>query len=240
VNMALARAGNLLYRWAPELYRPFYFMYKARSDALERAWMRSNIKEGMTVIDLGANIGTSALFMSDLVGPSGAVYAFEPDPRNFSMLLRATRDKENVQPRRAAVGATPGTTHLYLSPDLNVDHHSYDDGSGRQGIPVTMCRLDDVLVDCATVDFIKSDIQGFETFALRGATDVLVRNRNIKLLLEFWPWGLRRAGSSGDELLTLLSDLEFSVTPIAQQSLPLDPEENKHWYTNIVAMRTSP
>lgn len=44
--------------------------------------------EGMTMVDLGANIGYYTLLASRLVGRSGRVYAFEPDPENHQYLLR--------------------------------------------------------------------------------------------------------------------------------------------------------
>ena len=55
------------------------------------------------------------------------------------------------------------------------------------------------------------DIQGFELHALRGAKRVLTDNPNIKLLLEFWPYGMRAAGSSPEALLALLKHYGFTI-----------------------------
>ena len=40
---------------------------------------------------------------------------------------------------------------------------------------------------------------------------VLQENRDVKLLLEFWPFGLKQAGASADELLSFLEDHSFSL-----------------------------
>jgi hypothetical protein len=61
--------------------------------------------------------------------------------------------------------------------------------------------LDDYFEPKAGVDLIKLDIQGYELHALRGAKRVLSDNPAIKLLVEFWPFGLRTAGSSPEVLL---------------------------------------
>ena len=40
--------------------------------------LKQKIKEGMTVVDIGANIGAHTILCSKLVGESGKVIAFEP------------------------------------------------------------------------------------------------------------------------------------------------------------------
>src|SRR5690348_7565067 len=46
------------------------------------------LKEGMAVVDVGANLGYYALLAARLVGESGKVYAFEPDPTNYALLTK--------------------------------------------------------------------------------------------------------------------------------------------------------
>ncbi len=233
----LFKIGNVFYRYTPALYRAAYTLYKAHSDRAERQLIRSYLHPGMTVLDLGANIGTSASFLADLVGPTGKVYAFEPAPSNFAMLSNALSSRSNIELIRAAVGEHTGTLTLHLSDDLNVDHHAYDAGEGRTRCQVAVYRLDDFIAEGTRVDFIKSDIQGFELHALRGAKRVLTENRNIRLLLEFWPFGLRRAGTSPDALLGFLGDLGFRCRVVAagidKQPFEVGDEE----YVNLFAAR---
>lgn len=52
------------------------------------ALMMRAIKPGDFVIDVGANVGIFTVLMAKLVGDTGMVYAFEPDPDNFTQLVR--------------------------------------------------------------------------------------------------------------------------------------------------------
>ncbi len=54
-------------------------------------WLRGVVKPGMTVIDVGANVGQMTLEMAHLVGPQGKVYAIEPAPGNVRILREHVR-----------------------------------------------------------------------------------------------------------------------------------------------------
>lgn len=51
-------------------------------------WLREVVKPGMTVVDIGANVGQMTLEMAELVGPAGRVIAIEPGPGNLALLRR--------------------------------------------------------------------------------------------------------------------------------------------------------
>jgi len=104
------------------------------SETKELQLLRSIIKEGDTVIDVGANIGFYTLLFRSIVGKKGRVIAFEPEPKNFSLLKKTidTNKFENVITYQIAVGSKNSIVKLLLSEDSgqhqisNVGHIDVD------------------------------------------------------------------------------------------------------------------
>ena len=204
------RTGNWLFSHAYSMYRPLYKLYKTWGDRYELRLIREFVTHGMTVVDIGANIGIYTDIFSHRVGERGKVIAFEPSPVNYGHLAGYGFGYDNVELVNAAVGDTTGEVFLRISQDLNVDHRTYDTGEKRDTISVKCYRLDDFLEN-GKVDFIKIDIQGYEYRALSGMKKTLETNRDIKLLLEFWPYGLKAAGDSPESFLRLLRISGFTI-----------------------------
>jgi FkbM family methyltransferase len=235
----LARLANGLYDRAPALHRFLYARYKQWSDRAERALLRTLVHPGNTVLDVGANIGIYTEFLAALVGPSGRVIAFEPEPRNVQRLRSATRDLRQVTVVHAGVGPRSGTLRLFVADDLNVDHRTYEtDDPSRRVIEVRAIALDEYLSEQGSrVDVIKMDIQGAEIGALQGARQLLARPDAPALLLEYWPHGLRAAGVAPESLLSLLAEAGYRVRTVDGSALPQPTSDDPSDYTNIVATK---
>jgi FkbM family methyltransferase len=70
-------------------------------------WIRSQVRAGDVFYDIGANIGIYTLLAARQVGPSGAVYAFEPHLGNVQSLLANVR--ANAVDGRVKVISSPLT-----------------------------------------------------------------------------------------------------------------------------------
>jgi FkbM family methyltransferase len=216
------KAAQALFKYGYAIYRPVYFRFKRRADRHEIGLLRQVVKPGARVLDIGANIGFYSSLLAELAGPSGHVHAFEPDPLNFKRLQRAVGDRPTITLHHAAVADKPGTLKLYLSDRLNVDHRTYEPESYDKVVEVKAVRIDDV-VGAERVDVIKMDIQGFEAQALGGMLHTLRNNAHLVLLSEFWPYGLRRSGSSARAYRQALLDLGFHAWILRGADLvPLD------------------
>lgn len=169
-------------------------------EKFETELFRQHVKPGMVVVDVGANIGYYSLIAARRVGDAGRVFAFEPDSNNFAFLQQmvARNRFANVISHNIALGDCDGSIDLYLSDDNKGDHRIYPVSlENRSKITIPMNTLDAVLKSDGSlrVDFLKMDVQGAEGLVLGGMPSVLSSNPNMIIFSEFWPEGLRNAGS---------------------------------------------
>ena len=197
----------------------------------------------MVAVDVGAGIGSYSGLFIDIVGREGEVHAFEPDPVNFRLLSAAVPSSDNVFLNQTAVGHQSGDITLYVSRSLHVDHRTYGSGGTRSEISVPCVALDDYFSDGATVDFIKIDIQGYEYYALSGMERVLQENGRVKILMEYFPFGLQSSGHGSAELRAFLAEKAFSLYSVSAKGslIPLhdrEPKLNSLGYTSVLAQRS--
>jgi FkbM family methyltransferase len=214
-------------------------LYKRISDKEKIDLIAGHVHRGDICIDIGANVGFYSLLLSKVTGNKGVVFAFEPEKKNFFHLRENTRDIKNIKAIRAAVGAVDSKLDLYVSEEMNVDHHTYDIGDGRKKTSIKMISLDSYLPNNIKPSFIKMDIQGFEYEALNGMRKILKRSKKITVLSEVWPYGMKKAGSSWREYLIIYKKLGFEVKFFIQKPLTtLKRYENDPlFYTDILAIK---
>ena len=153
---------------------------------------RDYIHPGDTVVDVGANVGVYTMLAAELVGRSGHVHAFEPDPQSMSYLLMTVnrnRLTERVTLWNVAASDRAAKGQLYLdlktarTTSLNADAYS-PDAQIRQPLVVSTARLDDLITQ--PPQFLKIDVEGAELAVLAGAAGLL-REHHPVLLVEVLP-----------------------------------------------------
>jgi FkbM family methyltransferase len=214
----LFRLANMAYNRAFWLYYPLYCLYKRISDSGDISLVRQLVKPGDRVVEIGANIGVYAQLFAKLTGPGGEVHAFEPHPRNYKFLLRLTRNHSAVRAHQAAISDQTGFIDLYMSADLNVDHRTYPTAEKRMKQQVACFSLDSYLQE-RPVDFIKMDIQGHEYKALLGMQHTLHSNARLTMIMELWPYGLREAGATHQEVIDMLCRHNFFLYIVTGKKL---------------------
>lgn len=142
---------------------------------------------GMTVLDIGANIGAHTLALARLVTPAGAVYAFEPTDFAFEKLTRNVSLNDVPQIRAIKVALS----------DHNAERQeiayrsSWRTSGGRndQRTRVDFVRLDDWCArnGVSHVGLIKIDIDGNEFPALAGGLQLIARSRPVIVIEAVWP-----------------------------------------------------
>lgn len=204
--------GKKIYAKALDRVISLYLKKFSLMDSSETEFLKSVIKRGMKVVDVGSNIGYYTLIVADLVGSEGKIFAFEPDTENFRLLQKNISENncQNVETVNLAVSDKAGTARLFLSEENQGDHRIYNFGNKRQSIEVKTVSLDDFLKN-QRIDFIKIDVEGAEPLVFAGMTEILKNNPQVLIMMEFWPHGLRMAGFSPEIFLKNIKDQGFAV-----------------------------
>lgn len=194
------------------------------------ALFKKLVKPGDVVLDLGANIGYFTMLAARLVGPTGKVFSFEPEPANFRYLSKNIEINGfgNALASQVAVADKPGKTRLFVC-SYDSGHHTINQAEGieayRRGRKsvVTSIDIDTVSIDeflrgkTDRVDIIKMDVEGAEALALAGMKETLARNRDVKVFLEYFPLLMRKMHTSPEAYAeSLLTDFGFSMYAIGQ------------------------
>jgi FkbM family methyltransferase len=205
ITPALRRDG----RWEPE-----------EADAL-----RARLRRGMTVVDVGANIGYMTLVAAQAVRPGGRVIAIEPHPDNVALLRHNAEANAagTVEVVAAAAWRESGTVRLAVSEVNAGDHRTEALTSERATVEVPAVRLDDVLGDAA-VDLIKLDCQGCEHVVLSGAAALIARSRPL-IFAEFWPMGIRQLGDDPAAVLRGYRRMGYAISVLEEPGLGETPSD---------------
>lgn len=157
------------------------------------------LKPSAVVVEVGANIGAHTVALARL---ASMVYAFEPQRRVFHTLCGnlALNELDNVRPYRLAGGERPETRKI-TSLDFAVENNF---GAFSLDMPGPECDSVDVVPIVIPCDFLKIDVEGWETKVLKGSAS-MIRERQPALYIEN-----DRQENSG-ELLGLISSLGYKA-----------------------------
>jgi FkbM family methyltransferase len=142
-------------------------------------------------VDVGANIGLYTVLLASLAGPGGRVVAFEPGAAARSRLHANVAHLAQVTVLPDALGARAGTAVLSRWSG-NAGAATLRDSGWPDPIeraPVAVRRLDEVpqVMDAGEIDFLKVDVEGWESEVFAGATRLLESHRIRAALVEVSP-----------------------------------------------------
>ncbi len=169
-------------------------------------------KPGMTVVDVGANLGYYSLLASRLVGPTGQVVALEPNSENCRLLLSSLRLHAVTNVVLLPVAADIATGWAYYSTHVGSNGGIIDDTDllAHPGVVVPTFCLDDIV--SAPVGFMKMDVEGAEGRVVKGAARLIERDRPV-VTTELKEEMLRRvSGSSVADYLGWFEGLGYTPT----------------------------
>lgn len=176
------------------------------------------------MIDIGANVGNYTVLTATLAGAEGHVYAFEPAPQNAERLRQRCAGLTNVTVFEKAVGERRRNVLLFLDADNDAQHSLGSRNVGRAGgsLKVRQIALDE-LETLARIDLIKIDAQGAELGIVEGARQLLERCHPM-IVLEFWPYGMRKLGTEPEALVEALKGLGYELFPLSKSGRACNPD----------------
>ncbi len=155
----------------------FYAPSIAEDDCMDAYTAAYMPRPGDVVWDVGAHAGMTTYFLAQMVGPTGKVYAFEPDETNYEFLLRNIEMHRlaNVVPVKAALSDRTGTAEFCMDGTMSAglsDSLAYS--AGENGRVVETLSLRDACARFGAVpNYIKMDIEGAELSVVASSVDFL-------------------------------------------------------------------
>jgi FkbM family methyltransferase len=163
-------------------------------EILETQVFKNVVEKGMTVVDLGANVGYYTLMAASLVGDVGKVYAIEPLPANYASLTENVKINalRNVETYQMAISSRKGKASFFLGAADNLgtlmDYTEYA-GKTSENIEVQTTTLDDFLASRGPIDFLRMDIEGSECEVFDGMSKTFKQETPPRILFEVHPIG---------------------------------------------------
>jgi FkbM family methyltransferase len=140
-------------------------------------------RAGTTALDVGANIGYFTLLLSELTGPGGAVFSFEPNPENAAKIRRMVDVNRirNITVLQLAVSNHSGRMPFMVESTGSMGRLLAEPVGANGCIDVEVAPIDQVvrMQKIRMVSVIKMDIEGAEAEAIPGMKELLRRDRPV-------------------------------------------------------------
>lgn len=223
--------GALIFRWDGQYFkgdpseeRLVYALYfKGWHEFFTSAVINKYVKKGMTVLDVGAHIGWSSLFMAKRVGPKGKVIAFEPS-KVYKKLLEdniSLNQYKNIEVFEKAL--------TDKDEDQNIQKSKVMGSSEVSSVP---CLTFDTFFQSMSpvkIGFVKIDIEGFEMDCLKGMSN-FIQTEKPKITIEIHGSFLKEFGQSARNVIDFLEEHSYRIyfsTKITKQEMS---STNKHFH----------
>lgn len=212
----------------------------AVANNFEICFCKEKIQRDINVIDIGANVGYYTLHLATLVGNKGKVFAFEPDPLNFSILEKNIHlnNFKNIILVNKAVSNSSSKTILFQN-SFNAGGHSIiKTENADKKIIVETITLDEYFKNFSNkIDLVKIDVEGAEYQVITGALNFFKKFKPTYLIIEF---ELGNSDSHHKKLFypDILSNLGYTLIGKTDNSkgnssyVPISMDDLKKTYKN--------
>jgi len=203
-----------------------HLIVKQEFEPETRQFFLQNVKHGMHVIDIGANIGCHTTLLSKLVGPEGKVLSFEPCKLHYNTLIfnAILNNCQNCTVYKNGCGDKNETMYIdkkWLTVPDKVENFGcvslLSESSNEDDEKIEVISIDSLNLD--KVDLIKIDVEGMEDKALQGMKNTILKHAPtvvIEIHTERIPEITSILKDFNYELTTCLDNLNFIAKPISK------------------------
>ena len=216
-------------------------VYKSREDDMIQV-IKEELKAGMTVIDCGSNIGFYPLLEANILKNEGAIYAIEPDIRNYNILnknVELCQYGSTIKPFQMAVSNKNGVAKMFVAEQSNLNKlSSKDDKSFSERhsvdstVEVKITTMDDFCIqEDISPNLVRMDIEGFEVEVFQGMKNIFKTAKNgFMIFLELHPHAYSEERSFAKELEKLF-ELGYYAKILISAGEPVPPKYKEFGYT---------
>ncbi len=195
-------------------------------------------KNRKVIIDVGANIGETALNMAK----QGAnVTAIEANPETYKLLLHNIDLNKELKVGALNVGVADKSGYMYVhrrtARNKGADQLRNNKLENKSAAKVKIGTIDELVKASkipSNVDCIKVDVEGMELTVLKGAIS-LIRKMKPAIFLEYSPDNFSDYGYTGGDLISFLLELNYNIYPVGQKREVTDADEIQN-HTDIIAI----
>lgn len=184
--------------------------------------INSLVKKGDKVLSLGCNIGYHAANYAKLIGESGHLYCFEPNPRTLPFLyatLHLNKTENYAVFEKAAMNKagslkflTPSFTSK-LDGNVGISQVLYNEEARPEGdfteITVEGVKIDDVMPEASGINLIQADIEESEYYAFLGAQKLIDNSPNLNLIVEWHAETMKKKNIPTEDYIKFWEDRGF-------------------------------
>jgi FkbM family methyltransferase len=183
-------------------------------------YFRSIIKEGMNVVDIGANLG---IYTLHALSAGCYVYSYEPTPKIYNILLDNIGINGFEPTGRAtvynlAVSDSMGKVEFTVYENRNGHNTFFPTSNDDNKITVNTVCLDQHLAHLDHIDVVKIDVEGAEPLVFKGMKEIITNNPGIQIIMEFAPSHLLRGGNDPQSFLEIIHATGLIIHLIDEQT----------------------
>lgn len=201
--------------------------------------LKKLVKDNFVIIDVGSNIGQTAMTLANTSFENVMIYGFEPDPVNYAKAVKnlELNTFNNIKYQNFGLGSQKGELYLKIDTPSNRGGNRIDQQNiSENSIKIQIEKLDDVVskMNIEKIDLIKMDVEGFEHEVLKGSVNILKKYKPL-LFIEIDDGNLLQQGSSSIHLINYLNSIGYMcINSETKKTLRSNSMELKNCHFDII------